>query len=370
MSADENSPKQPQRRLARRVALVNGIAVLFLLALAAVWFAADALLLIFACTLVAILLYELSDILHRHAHIHRRIALVIVVVSLLLLVGLGGWALAPEVADQASRLAQEIPAAVERVRQFVAEQPMLRRVAGELPPPEELFSQLSGMLPRAGLLFGGLLGAIGNAVIILFVGIYFAATPGRYLDGFIKLIPQAQRPRAREVLNRVDDNLSDWLVGKALSMLIVAITTSVGLHLLGVPLALILGIIAGLLDFIPYLGPVIAGVPAVLLAFTISPELALYTILLFIGIQTLQGYGLQPLVEGEAASLAPALVIVMQLIFGSLFGFAGVALATPLTAALAVVIDMLYVQDVLGDTPALPSEDDKKSRGLRGLFHR
>ena len=136
-------------------------------------------------------------------------------------------------------------------------------------------------------------------------------------------------------------------------MLIVGIATSVGLSMLGVPLALILGIIAGFLDFIPYLGPIMAGVPAVLLALSISPELALYTVLLFVGVQLVEGYLLQPLIEARAVDLPPALVIVMQLIFGTLFGFAGVALATPLAAGLAVLVRMLYIEDVLGDrTPA------------------
>jgi predicted PurR-regulated permease PerM len=132
-------------------------------------------------------------------------------------------------------------------------------------------------------------------------------------------------------------------------MLIVSVATSVGLTLLGVPLALILGIIAGLLDFIPYVGPILAGVPAVLLALTISPDMAVYTLLLFVGIQLVEGYILQPLIEARAVDLAPAMVIVMQLVFGTLFGFAGVALATPLAAGLAVLVEMLYIEDVLGD---------------------
>jgi predicted PurR-regulated permease PerM len=204
-------------------------------------------------------------------------------------------------------------------------------------------------VPNAGLFFGGVLGAIGNVVIILFVGIYFAASPQLYTSGIIKLIPQSKRGRARQVLNKIGHTLAQWLLGKSVSMLIVGTATSIGLSLLGVPLALILGIIAGLLDFVPYLGPVMAGVPAVLIAFSISPDLALYTVLLFTGVQLVEGYVLQPLIESRAVDLPPALTIVMQLVFGTLFGFAGVALATPLAAALKVLVQMLYVEDVLGD---------------------
>jgi predicted PurR-regulated permease PerM len=139
-------------------------------------------------------------------------------------------------------------------------------------------------------------------------------------------------------------------------MVLVGILSATGLALLGVPLALILGIIAGLLDFIPYLGPLMAGVPAVLIAFSDSPTQALYVVVLFGLIQLFEGYLMEPLIENKTVCLPPALTIVMQVLFGTLFGLAGVALATPMTAVLAVVVTMLYVQDVLGDRVKTPSE--------------
>ncbi|MBQ5942735.1 MULTISPECIES: AI-2E family transporter [unclassified Massilia] len=346
-------PPQAQRRLARRATLINGIAVLFLFGVAAIVMAADALLLTFACILCAVLLYKLSDILHRRFGLNRKVALTVIVLLLLAIIGLGGWAMAPQISEQSNKLAKEIPAAVERLQNEVAQHPLLKRIASELPPPETIVKQLGNLVPNAGLFFTGVLGAVGNVIIILFVGIYFAATPHLYTSGAVRLIPQTRRDRARQVLQELGHTLASWLMGKAASMLIVGIATSVGLSMLGVPLALILGIIAGLLDFIPYLGPIMAGVPAVLLALSISPELALYTVLLFVGVQLVEGYLLQPLIEARAVDLPPALVIVMQLIFGTLFGFAGVALATPLAAVLSVLVKMLYIEDVLGDrTPA------------------
>lgn len=353
-SASDTSAESPQaqRKLARRVTLINGIAVLFLFGVAAIVLAADALLLTFACILCAVLLYKLSEIIHRRFGIKRKIALAAVVLLLFAIIGLGGWAMAPQIAEQSSKLAKEIPAAIERVQHTVEHHPLLKRVASELPSPEQIVKQMNNLVPNAGLFFTGMLGAIGNIVIILFVGIYFAATPGLYTGGFVRLVPQTRRDRARQVLQELGHTLASWLLGKAVSMLIVGIVTSVGLSMLGVPLALILGLIAGLLDFIPYLGPVMAGVPAVLLALSISPELAMYTVFLFVGVQLVEGYLLQPLIEARAVDLPPAVVIVMQLIFGTLFGFAGVALATPLAAGLSVLVKMLYIEDVLGDRPA------------------
>jgi len=359
MDNKNNSPTEAppgtqvaQRRLARRVTLISGIGILFILGLAALVLAADALLLVFACILFAILLYRLSDILARRFHLKRTLSLTIVVLLLGAVIGLGGWAMAPQISEQSSQLAEEIPAAIERLQGEVAQHPLLKRVVADLPPPEDIVKQMSTMVPNAGLFFSGILGALGNVVIIVFVGIYFAAAPGVYTGGFIRLVPQAKRGRAREVMGEMGDSLASWLVGKAVSMLIVGTTTAIGLSLLGVPLALILGVIAGLLDFIPYIGPIMAGIPAVLLALSISPDMALYALLLFAAINMLEGYVLQPMIEAKAIELPPALVIVMQLVFGTLFGFAGVALATPLAAVLAVAVRMLYIEDVLGDRPA------------------
>lgn len=347
-----SDPPHTQRRLAKRVTIINGLAILFIALAAAIVLAADALLLIFACILCAILLYKLSEIMARRLHMKRKWALSIVVLALAAIIGLGSWAMAPQISEQSTKLAEEIPAAAERLKSEVERHPLLKRVVAELPPPEQIVKQMGNLVPNAGLFFGGVIGALGNVVIILFVGIYFAASPHTYTTGFIRLIPKSKRSRAREVQQELGDTLASWLLGKGASMLIVGAATAIGLSLLGVPLALILGIIAGLLDFIPYLGPIMAGVPAVLLALSISPDLALYTVLLFIGIQLIEGYGLQPLIEAKAADMPPALVIVMQLIFGTLFGFAGVALATPLAAGLAVLVKMLYIEDVLGDRPA------------------
>jgi len=338
-----------QRQLAKRTALINGIAVLFILGLAAVWYAADALLLIFACILCAVLLYKLSDMLARRIKLKRQWSLALVVVLLFAAIGLGGWAMAPQISEQAGKLAETVPKSIQQLKSVVEEYPLLKKLTDGLPEPEQIVKQMSSLVPNAGLFFGGVLGAIGNVVIILFVGIYFAASPHLYTNGAIKLVPQAKRHRARQVLNKIGQTLASWLLGKSVSMLIVGTATSIGLSLLGVPLALILGIIAGLLDFVPYLGPIMAGVPAVLIAFSISPDLALYTVLLFTGVQLVEGYLLQPLIESRAVDLPPALTIVMQLVFGTLFGFAGVALATPLAAALKVLVQMLYVEDVLGD---------------------
>lgn len=354
----EAAPAAPtsQRSFLHRVVLAYGIGMLFVLVLAALWFGAEVLLLLFACALFAILLYELSRRMAAHLPIRRGVALTIIAIALAALIGGGGWAIAPQIADQAAQLGSVIPDAIERLRSAVAQNAFLHSLLSDLPSSDDIRKQLTAMVPNAGLVFSGVFGAVGNAVIILGVGLYFAAQPTLYVDGFIKLIPPPRRQRAREVLDAIGDTLARWLVGKLVSMIVVGMATATGLWALGVPLALVLGLIAGLLDFIPYIGPLMAGVPAVLIAFSDSPQLGLYTVLLFLGIQLAEGYLLSPLIEARSVSLPPALTIAMQMLFGALFGLAGIALATPLAAALAVMVTMLYVQDVLRDPVRLPGD--------------
>lgn len=339
-----------------RVVLMGAIAFLFILGLAAMWFSADALLLIFACVLFAILLFELSQVVRARLHVRRAIALPLVVLSMLAVIGVAGYLMAPQVSDQADKLAEAVPNALMQLRTTLSEYDLARRLLGSIPSDAQLRQQAASLMPNAGLFFSGVLGAVGNVFIITFVGIYFAAQPWVYIDGLVTLVPKSKRPRARQVLSEIGRTLAKWLVGKSASMVVVGTLTAIGLSVLGVPLALILGIIAGLLDFIPYLGPLMAGVPAVLIAFAHSPTLALYTLGLFGAVQLLEGYLLQPLIEQKTVSLPPALTIIMQVLFGALFGLAGVALATPLTAVLAVLVTMLYVQDMLGDDVKTPSE--------------
>jgi predicted PurR-regulated permease PerM len=345
-----------ERGFLHRVVLVDGLAALFLLTLAGLWFAADALLLIFACILFAILLHALSCALQRRLRLRSHmVALAMVVGAMAAALGIGGWVMAPQISEQASHLAHVVPTSLDQVRAALERYPRLKSLLAELPSNAQIARQMRAMAPNAGLFFSGVFGALGNTLIIMFAGVYFAARPRLYIDGMIRLVPVARRPRAREVLDELGDTLAKWLVGKAWSMLAAGVMTAVGLSLLGIPLALILGIIAGLLDFIPYLGPLMAGVPALLIAFSASPEQALYVALLFGGIQLVQGYMMEPLIDQHTVSIPPALTIAMQVLFGAVFGLAGVALATPLTAALMVLVTMLYVQDILGDAAQPPA---------------
>jgi predicted PurR-regulated permease PerM len=167
-------------------------------------------------------------------------------------------------------------------------------------------------------------------------------------------VPQRRRKRAREVLHEIGEVLRRWLVGQSIVAACVALLAATGLLLLGAPFAIALGLLAGLMEFVPYIGPFIAAVPAILVGFAESPELALKIGLLFLALQLIESYALYPLIQHRAVHLPPAVILFAQVLMGAIIGALGVAVATPLAAAVMVAVSMLYVEDALGDKNAKP----------------
>jgi predicted PurR-regulated permease PerM len=191
---------------------------------------------------------------------------------------------------------------------------------------------------------------IASIFIVLFIGIYGAISPHFYIDSAIRLFPTDKRERIREVFRATGHALHWWLVGQIAAMVVVGILTGIGLMIIGIPLALALALIAALFSFIPFLGPVISAVPAVLIAFLKSPTSALYVVIVFILVQTVESYFITPQIQQRAVSFPPAFLISMQILMGVLFGPLGVLMATPATVVVVVVVQMLYIEDTLGDS--------------------
>jgi predicted PurR-regulated permease PerM len=148
--------------------------------------------------------------------------------------------------------------------------------------------------------------------------------------------------------------LRGWLFGQFFDMLSIGIMTTIGLSLLNVPLAFILGLMAGFLTFIPNFGLILSMVPALVLAFAQEPQLAFYVFLLYLGAHFIDAYFLSPWIQFHAVSLPPLLVIFPQILIGSLVGFLGLLLATPLTLVVLIFLKYFYIEDVLGDYGEAP----------------
>jgi predicted PurR-regulated permease PerM len=322
---------------------------ILLLALAyLVWRGAQVLLQAFAGVLFAIFLITLSNWVRERSGLRHGWSLTIVLAALVALAGGVGWLLANHLAVQISELTVKLPQSLEQLGKYLEQFPWGRFLLEQLPQIPETLTQGGQFGQLMGVLMGGA-NILVTAVVILFVGIFGAAEPSLYRQGLVHVVPHIYRPRMEEAMDAVLFNMRWWLVGQVFLMLAVGITTSFGLWLLGVPLALTLGIIAGILELIPFLGAWLSAIPAVLMALLISPWHVLWVGLLFLGIHIVEGYILVPLVQKRTVEMPPALTLVAQVLLGNLFGLMGLFVAAPLTVTLVVLLKMLYVEDTLGD---------------------
>jgi predicted PurR-regulated permease PerM len=224
---------------------------------------------------------------------------------------------------------------------------------GQPAPPQTLRERIIGQL--AGLtryLFGFLsstVSVVAGLVLILVLSIYIGADPDTYHDGLMKLFPRPWRKRAGEVLTAMSLALRKWLVTQLIAMVVIGVVSTVVLLLLGVNAAVPLGVIAGLLEFVPTVGPILSALPAIAMGFVDSPQKALAVTVAYIAIQQMENYLLIPFLMREGVDLPPALTIIAQALMALIFGFLGLLCAVPVLAATMVAVKMLYVQDVVGE---------------------
>jgi predicted PurR-regulated permease PerM len=344
---------KPERRdTAQRALVFVAVALAVVILLVLIWYAIDVVLLAFIGILLAILLRAPADWLSARTGLREGWALALVGIVLLALLGAAAVLFGRGVAAEALQLVDRIPEIVQTMRERLQESEFGRRAVAAA-ESSGLFAGGDGQFLGRGLgLLGSTFGAVANVVIVLFFAAFMAAHPRLYIDGFLALVAPRKRARARQVLYEMGHVLRRWLVGQSLLALSVALLTGIGLVLLGAPFALALALFAGLMEFIPYIGPFIAAVPAVLVGFSESPQLALWIGLLFLAVQSMESYVLAPLIQHRAVHLPPAVVLFVQVLMGVIVGGLGVAVATPLAAAAMVAISMLYVEDVLGDKSA------------------
>jgi len=358
----EHDHRAPHRTYLERVLIAVGVVTAIGLVLSVLWYGAQVGLLIFAGLLLAVFLRALSNWLAEHTPLSAGWALAVVLVSLAGTIGLGMWLVVPTIARQAQELTQQLPQLLEQLRRQVRQLPFGEQLLREVPQAQQLLPSTSNIVGRVTGIFSTALGILVNIVIIVFVGIYLAADPGLYTRGLVRLVPLRHRPRAREVLDTLGYTLRHWLLGRLAIMALNGALTGLALWWLGVPLAALNGVLTGVLNFIPNIGPFLAAVPAVLLALAQSPALALWVVVLYILIQNLEGFVLTPLVQQRTVDLPPVLIISAQIFFGIVFGFLGILLAVPLTAVVFVLIKMVYVEDTLGDRIEVKGEQQAQQR--------
>jgi predicted PurR-regulated permease PerM len=346
-----------QRALTATAIALTLAALLFLL-----WQGLEVFLLLFAGILFGLFLSAIADWLADHTPLPRGVALALVVVTLVGLLALALWLKGPSIAEQADELREQLPRAIERLRQQIGEYELGRRALDQIPRANDVLSDRGSILSRATGVVSGVMGVLTNLFVVLLFGIFVAAEPHTYVNGITRLVAVHRRSRVRAVLSEAGTVVRKWLLSKVLRMIFIGVATWIALRALGVPVAFLLAVFAALLTFVPNFGPIIAAIPAVLLALVQGIDTALWVVLLYVAIQFVEGNVLDPLLTKEIVAIPPALTFGSQILLGVLVGPIGLAVATPLTAAAVVLVKRLYVEDVLGNAADENGRDDDRSR--------
>lgn len=304
------------------------------------------------------------------------------------LVGFGAW-VAPTVRSQSVELRRRLPESLDRLESWVdrhnsgiigsilapARGAARADSAAATHPPapdsgravseadttggaslrQRITEQMGGVTRYFFPFVSSTLAVLGGVLIIIFLSIYIGADPELYHRGLMHLFPRRARHRAGEVFSAMANVLRRWLVTQLIAMLVIGAVTTIVLLLLRVKAAFALGILAGLLEFIPTVGPILSALPAVAMGFLDSPEKALYVGIAFWGIQFAENHLLIPLLMKGGVDVPPVLTILSQALMALLFGFLGLMCAVPLLAATMVAVRMLYVEDVVGENIAVTS---------------
>jgi predicted PurR-regulated permease PerM len=363
----------------RDVLRITGIVAGVYLALRLLWVAQDIVFLAFIGVLFGLALSAAADLAQRRLRVPRAVAAPVILLLILgSIAGLGTVA-APQVASQMREVQSQLPEVVGKIRGWVkdkaggvsqmladstdktAKTAKTDRTESQAKDKAET-SPSSPSLPTSPstighaffTVFSSTLSALAGLILVIFVTIFVAVDPGLYHRGLMHLFPHRHRKRAGEVLSAMAFSMRRWLVTQLIAMVVIGVVTAGALALLGIRGAIALGIIAGLLEFIPFAGPIAAAIPAIAMGLLDSPQKALWVALVFTLIQQSEGHLLIPLLMKDSLQLPPVLTILSQAVMAAAFGFLGLLVAVPVLGATMVAIKMLYVEDVVGDEVAVP----------------
>lgn len=350
----ERSTSQPTLTVAfaRRTWFVFAVAAAFFLA----WQLADVVLLAFGSVVVAVLLRSAADPIREHTPLNDGLALGVAGALILMVLVGASWLFGSMLTSQLTALAGVLPHSMEDLREQVATWPFGDQLAEQLGSGGGFTSQLNGLAGRIGGYAMTFAGAVTNMVLVIFAGVFLAAHPAKARDGLVILLPKGPREPVRESLNACGRALRLWLLGTFADMLVTGVLTFVGASLIGLPSPAALALLAGLSAFVPIIGPIAATIPGLLVSVQLGPDMVLWTLLMYVAVQQIEGNLIYPFIQRRAVDLPPVLSLLGVMAFGVLFGVLGVMFATPLLVVIYTLTKLLYLRNTLGEAVQAPGE--------------
>ena len=321
-----NTGRLSDLHFAKRVAIALGIAALCYF----LWITSDVVMLVFAAILVAILLRTVAAALTRYAYVGEAWSLALA--TLIIFGALGGFVylFGAQLGGQLTQLGERLPDAINDAGQRFGINNAAQRLQ------DAIKSQTgSSFLSSVTRWSYSVVGAIANIALVVVAAVYFAINPGVYRRGFAMLFPPAQQPLVFNALDASDRVLRLWLAGQFVTMLLVGVVSALAYWWIGLPSPIALGLIAGVTNFVPFLGPILSAVPPLVFALAMDTQTLLWTVAAVVAIQQFEGNVATPLIQRRAVSLPPAVGVFAILVFGIAFGMPGVFLGVPLAVALS-----------------------------------
>ncbi len=334
----------------RRTLIVFSIAALFFIA----WQLRTLVVMLFAAIVVATVFRAIARPIQHRTPLSETASVGAAILLVFALIGTVVWLFGSEIGRQASTLSNSLPAALNSLQQLLARWGLAEELRGWLSAPSPAGGNVISSVMRFVV---SLSGGIADTLVVMFGGIFLALQPRLYRTGAVKLVPKSKRPLVAEAMDDSERALQLWLKAQLISMTVVGSFTALGLWIIGVPSWLVLGLLSFALEFIPFAGPILASIPGILLALSVSPELALWALGLYVLVQQLEGNVVYPLIQQWAVQVPAAVLLFSLLAFGTLFGVIGVIFAAPLTVVCYVLVKRLYVQETLRTSTPIPGED-------------
>jgi predicted PurR-regulated permease PerM len=310
-------------------------------AVSAAWMLREVLFILFGALVLAIGMNSVALFLARKFRVRYAVGLLAVVTTGLIALGAVGWFFGATINDQLEELSDKIPEGLQWLTNQIEARPYTRDLLSKL-EINDLSGTTGWVAKTLTPILRSFLGAAGSLVVMAIVSIYLAAQPERYRSGALRLLPFSARSKASELLDATGNVLGRWLAGQVAVMATVGLLSGVGLWLLGIDAAFVLGLVGGLMSFVPYLGSVMTAVVATLFALAQSPYHAAAVVVMYICVHFVEGNFITPLIQAEATSLPPAISLLAVISCAILFGPSAAFLAAPMTLFVIAALDVLY----------------------------
>ncbi len=331
--------EQTNRDHAQKTWISGGILAFIVVLLLLLKATFSVLLLLLAGTLIAVFFGGLTALVVRKTGWNATLARVLsVLFTFGIIIGLF-YLIGSRVQQQASQLSDTLPATIKNAQTYLSQSAIGQRILAKA----DSTKAASAARSVAGRFFSSTFGVFGDLYVVLFIGLFFTASPDIYKKGLIELVPRKGQSRAGQVLEKLDSNLCKWLKSILFSMSVVFALTATGLAIMGIDMWLVLALVAGLLTFIPNIGPLMAMIPAVLVGLMISPTTAALIAGLYVLIQTVESNLITPVIQNKLLKLPPALTLIAQLVMSAVTGGWGLVVATPLLVVVRTIVQDLYI---------------------------